>query len=216
MNLFSAILTLVISPTRFAIERIKHKVSDYGQTIRIWNRFFRCAMLASVVGLYIVKSGDPIRNARFYAGYFALWLLPFSRVNELALAFYRDAFQRFDSTSSNTGITPIQRLRFLVSSYFEVAAQFGIMFFCFPSGFFKQDFHSIVEALYFSAITISTVGYGDITPTRPPSQLACMYELAVGFILLVFALGSYLTTSLSSQVENTSLLGNRNPPDRSA
>lgn len=201
MNLFSAAFTLLISPTRFAIERIKPKVSDYGQTIRIWNRFFRCAMLASVVGLYITNSGDPIRNARFYVGYLALWLLPFSRVNELALAFYRDAFQRFDSSSSNTRITPVQRLRFLVSSYFEVAVQFGILFFCFPSGFFKQDFHSIVEALYFSSITISTVGYGDITPAKPLSQLACMYELAVGFILLVFALGSYFTTSMSFEVE---------------
>jgi hypothetical protein len=216
MKLLSAILTLLVSPTRFAIERIKPRVSNYGRTIRTWNRFFRCAALASVVGLSIVKSGEPVRHLSLYTGYVALWLVPFSRINELALAFYQDAFQRFDLSSSKTHINPIQRLKFLLASYFEVAIQFGILFFCFPCGFFKQDFHSIVEAVYFSSVTISTVGYGDITPIKPLSQLSCMYELAVGFILLVFALGSYFTTSLSSQVEQASLLASRNTPDRSA
>ncbi len=85
----------------------------------------------------------------------------------------------------------------LVAAYFEVASQFGILYFCaLPSGYFKDDFSSIVQALYFSVVTITTVGYGDITPKTPMAQIMCMYELAVGFIVVAFALGSYFATSM--------------------
>jgi hypothetical protein len=146
--LLSAILTLLFAPTRFVIERLKDKVSDYGKAIRLWNGFFRCVMIASVGALYFARNGAVIRDLPFNLGYIVLWLFPFSRVNELGLAFYRDAFQRFEAPSSTTKITPVKRLQFLVLSYFEVAMQFGILFFCFPNGFFKQDFSSIIEALY--------------------------------------------------------------------
>jgi len=161
-------------------------------------------MIVSVVGLYFARNGAVIRDLPFDLGYIVLWLFPFSRVNELGLAFYRDAFQRFEAPLSATKITPVKRLQFLVLSYFEVAMQFGILFFCLPNGFFSQDFSSIIEALYFSAMTITTVGYGDIVPRKPLSQLACMYEVAIGFVLLIFALGSYLTTSTSIQASEGS------------
>ena len=88
-------------------------------------------------------------------------------------------------------------------SYLEVAVQFGILYFCFPAGFFKPDFVSIFEAIYFSAVTITTVGYGDFAPSQLLSRLACMYELTVGFVLIVFALGSYLGMSGSDVPPNT-------------
>lgn len=202
--LLPAILTLLFSPTRFAIERFKGRVNDYGKAIRLWNGIFRCVMIVSIVGLYFARNGAVIRDLPFDLGYIVLWLFPFSRVNELGLAFYRDAFQRFEAPLSATKITPVKRLQFLVLSYFEVAMQFGILFFCLPNGFFSQDFSSIIEALYFSTMTITTVGYGDIVPRKPLSQLACMYEVAIGFVLLIFALGSYLTTSTSIQASEGS------------
>jgi voltage-gated potassium channel len=186
----------MVSPTRFVIERFKDKVHDYNETILIWNRAFRFVMIASVIGLFFDKTGDAVtRHVPFYLGYLALWLFPFSRVNELVLAFYRDAFQRFTNPTTGTKITPVGRLRFLVFSYFEVAVQFGILYFCLLDGCFTKRFSSIIEAVYFSVVTITTVGYGDIAPTNPLSQLACMYELAAGFVLIIFALGSYLATS---------------------
>jgi Ion channel len=189
--LIKAIPTLVFSPTRFAIEQIKDRVDDKDRTIGIWNRSFWGILFLSVVGLCLARTGAVVRDAPCYLGYFGLWLFPFSRVTELLLAFYQDAFQRV-----KTGVEDKEkRLKRLVFSYLEVAVQFGILFFCFPSGFFKSDFSSIFEAIYFSVVTITTVGYGDFTPTRWQSQLACMYELAVGFVLIIFALGSYLAAS---------------------
>lgn len=189
--LSKAILTFVFSPTRFAIERIKDEVDDKDRTIDIWNGIFRGILGLSVFGLYLAGTGAVVRNAPLYVGYVGLWLVAFSRVTELLLAFYQDAFQRV-----KTGIADKEkRLKKLVFSYLEVALQFGVLFFCFPSGFFNKGFSSIFEAIYFSVVTITTVGYGDFTPTRWQSQLACMYELAVGFVLVIFALGSYLAAN---------------------
>jgi len=88
------------------------------------------------------------------------------------------------------------RLKLLVAAYFEVAAQFGILYFSLLGRSFKPEFSSIIDALYFSVVTITTVGYGDILPQTHLAKLVCIYELAVGFIIIVFALGAYLTTSL--------------------
>src|SRR5690242_16905531 len=181
-------LTLILSPTRFAVERFK------SIPISRWNLIFRGVMLAMIAALLFVKESATIRNLPLYLGYLGLWLFPVSRINELVIAFYRDAFQRFDNNPSTRNIASLDRLRLLISCYFEVATQFGILYFFFPCTNFKHPLTSIIEAVYFSAATITTVGYGDIVPVSPWSQIACMYELATGFILIVFALGSYLAT----------------------
>jgi ion channel len=196
VSTLKSILTFIVSPTRFIIVCIKHRVRDRDRAISIWNWIFRSVMAVGVIALYLVGNGDAVRNLRFDLGYFLLWLLPFSRINELGLAFYQDALQRFEGPDTESNITPVRRLQLLVVGYFEVAMQFGILFFCFPSGFFCPDFRSIFNALYFSTVTITTAGYGDILPKRPLSQFACMYELAIGFVILIFALGSYFTTSI--------------------
>jgi len=186
----SDFLTLLVSPTRFTIERFRKK------PIRLWNWIFRAILALWLVVLWFSRTGGVIRQLPHHLGYFALWLFPFSRVNELAIGFYKDAKQRFTGPPSRTKTAPIERLVLLVAAYFEVAAQFGILYFCaLPSGYFNSDFRSIIEAVYFSVVTITTVGYGDIHPQNPWAQVACMYELAVGFIVITFAFGSYLATS---------------------
>jgi hypothetical protein len=191
-----AALTLLLSPTRFAIERFKRI------PIRTWNIIFRGIAIAMLTALLFANDGMTILHLPLYLGYIGLWLFPFSRINELVLAFYRDAFQRFDDCPNRRKITALDRLRFLVFSYFETAIQFGILYFSLPHEGFSRAPASIVEAVYFSAVTITTAGYGDIVPIKWWSQLACMYELAAGFILIVFALGSYLATTKSTAAES--------------
>jgi voltage-gated potassium channel len=182
-------LILLVSPTRFLIERMTPK------PIHIWNRVFRSILVLSLVALWFTSSGT-VRYWPYCLGYLALWFFPFSRINELALGFYQDAFQRFTDTPNRTEITPIRRVELLVAAYFEIAAQFGILYFSLLGQSFKPQFSSVIDALYFSAVTITTVGYGDILPQTQFAKLACMYELAVGFIVIAFALGAYFTTSL--------------------
>jgi|SRR5579859_1033621 len=185
------LLILLVSPTRFIIERFHTK------PVRKWNWIFRGILAVSLVGLWFSGNGEVVRRGPHWSVYGLLWILPFSRVNELALGFYQDAIQRFKGPASRTKTAPVERLVWLVAAYFEVAAQFGILYFCvLPSSFFTRKFSSIIEAVYFSVVTVTTVGYGDITPVNQWAQMACVYELAVGFVVITFALGSYLATSL--------------------
>ncbi|HET9366047.1 MAG TPA: ion channel, partial [Candidatus Angelobacter sp.] len=191
---FREIIVFLLSPTRFVIERLKRNAKTYRRTVTIWNWIFRGIMLLWVAGLAFLKAGAFLKLLPLWVAIVALWAFPFSRINELFIAYYRDAFQQLAAAPSETEITPVERLRFLVGSYFEVAVQFGILYFCFPPCFFKAEFNTVIQAVYFSVVTITTVGYGDITPTKWESQIACIYELTVGFVLIIFALGSYLAT----------------------
>ncbi len=42
------------------------------------------------------------------------------------------------------------------------------------------------EALYFSVVTLSTVGYGDITPLQDPIRILVAVEIVLGVLLLLF------------------------------
>ena len=187
----SDLLIFLFSPTRFLIERFSDP-----KPIRIWNWVFRAILCVWIVGLLFGRTGEVVRQWPYHLGYVALWLFPFSRVNELTIGFYKDAVQRFKGPPNRSKIVPAERLTLLVTAYFEIAAQFGILYFCaLPSGCFSSNFRSIIEAVYFSVVTITTAGYGNIHPQNSSAQIACMYELAVGFTVIAFALGSYLATS---------------------
>lgn len=183
------LLVFVASPSRFLIERFVPK------PIRLWNWSFRSVLVVFLLGL-LLRPNESFRDWPYYLGYAALWFFSFSRINELALAFLRDSFQRFEETPDHTKITPAGRLKLLLFAYFEVAAQFGILYFSLLKLQFRPPFGSIIDAVYFSVVTITTVGYGDIVPQTPLAKLACIYELGVGFTIIVFALGAYFATSL--------------------
>jgi len=50
-----------------------------------------------------------------------------------------------------------------------------------------QPLRSRLDAVYFSAVTIMTVGYGDFAPGRPAARLLVLWELATGLLLLAGA-----------------------------
>ena len=56
---------------------------------------------------------------------------------------------------------------------------------------------NVVEAVYFSAMTITTVGYGDLAPSEPASQLLATYEVLGGIVLIVLAFGAYVSKAVN-------------------
>ena len=184
------LFVFLVSPTRFALEQFRTKPR------RLWNWTFRCLLAGFLLALWFARTPQWLRSLPYGLGYVLLWLLPFSRINELAIGFYYDAIGRFEGARSKTRNAAVERIKSILAAYFEVAVQFGILYFClFPAGSFTRSFHSIVEAVYFSVVTISTVGYGDIAPATPWTQITAMYELGVGFLIVAFVLGSYLATT---------------------
>jgi voltage-gated potassium channel len=64
---------------------------------------------------------------------------------------------------------------------------------------YAPRFDNIVDALYFSGVTIATLGYGDITPKNPISKIFCVYEVFSGILIVVIAIAVYV-----SSLSNTS------------
>jgi len=45
--------------------------------------------------------------------------------------------------------------------------------------------------LYFSIVTFTTVGYGDITPVIPVAKLLTVFEIVTAFVVIVFIISKY-------------------------
>lgn len=50
--------------------------------------------------------------------------------------------------------------------------------------------YNLYHFFYFSVITFSTVGYGDITPTSEIARFVVMLEIFISFFIIVFALAN--------------------------
>jgi hypothetical protein len=116
------------------------------------------------------------------------------RINEIVIAFYGDGL---DSAKSERGFADLkkwERLRMAIRSYFGLLFNFAILF-CFLPWNYVTDTKlpkNFLEALYFSGVTIATLGYGDFYPTSPLARLLSVYEVVAGVLLVVLAIGSYI------------------------
>jgi hypothetical protein len=195
-------MCLVLSPTLFTISLLGKRSRNWGQLARRWRHGWLFVFGGLVLLLWFLQLGAPHGPSSIII-WVSLWLLPFSRINEILCAFSRDGLDQLARRRPKTAFTPVERIKAVAESYVEVALDFGIIYFFLPHGMFPKDFTGIIQAVYFSWVTITTTGYGDITPQRSLSQLLCMYEVAIGIVLIVFAVASYVASSGPVQ----------NPPD---
>ncbi|WP_407715787.1 potassium channel family protein [Comamonas testosteroni] len=77
-------------------------------------------------------------------------------------------------------------------SYLSLIPLYAIFFWLMPDQNLKLNGHEpgFISSLYFSLITITTLGYGDITPIGPVSQLVTASESILGIILIGLFLNS--------------------------
>lgn len=61
---------------------------------------------------------------------------------------------------------------------------------------------SYLDSFYFSAITLTTVGYGDFAPTTPAGKLLTVLYVFVGIGLLVAFLSLFANNLIQSVMEN--------------
>ncbi|MBN2014774.1 MAG: potassium channel family protein [Candidatus Altiarchaeota archaeon] len=68
-------------------------------------------------------------------------------------------------------------------------------------GYTQLEGLNLVDALYFTIVTVSSVGYGDIKPSTPESKIFTIFLILTGLILLF-----YLVSALVSSLVEVSLL----------
>ncbi len=75
----------------------------------------------------------------------------------------------------------------------------GIMLYVFEGDGDNPDIHNLFEAFYWALVTISTVGYGDISPVTPEGRVVSMLIILTGVGLIAF-MTSIIVSSFSERL----------------
>jgi hypothetical protein len=183
-----------IAPTRvlFETEFMKKRIA-----INLWSWLSLLANLALLFVLPLLKR-EPGVSLTLYV---VLWMLPFSRIVEIGYAFYNDSFDQMEGQIPRSGLRRDQRFKLLGRSYFEVAVCYASLYLALPKNAFIHAPATGFESLYFSWVTITTTGFGDITPESVFARALCMTEIGVGLMLIVFAVGTYFSYRETGSLE---------------
>jgi Ion channel len=98
------------------------------------------------------------------------------------------------------GPIPERSLLFLLVNYGEIILAFAVLHHTW--GGLNVDPLNPREALYFSAVTATTIGYGDISPAKPNAQLRVLAEMAVSFMFAAALLAAILGRLASTNQRN--------------
>ncbi|MGX9782389.1 potassium channel family protein [Janthinobacterium lividum] len=146
------------------------------------------------------------------------WLIFFSRAFEIFKAFLEDAVEKLNQTSSSSALGYGDRLLLAFNSYIELLVGFGVLYYIMPSCLFKGGeppfyFHNVIESIYFSGVTMATLGYGDISPNHWLAQSLVVFQVFCGLTLALVSFTVY--TSLALAITSPSLKeisGGKQPP----
>lgn len=93
--------------------------------------------------------------------------------------------------------------------YISLIPIFGVIYFLLPNNSISQvqsdcGFKSLFQCLYFSVTTITTLGYGDLSPITVSAKTLVMVETLLGMVVIGFFLNSvaFLKAKIDANTEN--------------
>ena len=93
-----------------------------------------------------------------------------------------------------------------ISGYILIGLAFGILFFILevviPGGFTIEENLSYYKAMYFSFVTMSTLGYGDITPISDSARALVIVTTLFGQFYMAIIVGIIVGKFISSKKNN--------------
>ncbi|MBS1227555.1 MAG: hypothetical protein H6R17_832 [Proteobacteria bacterium] len=212
----------VLSPTYKLAEKNKKKwlLSKDGKQrltdeIKKYNRYYLAITLlfAAAAGLVFRQeyyADEELKYVTWFLVALFCWAIFFSRAFEIFKAFLDDAVEKLNGIPSTSDLHYGDRLRLAFNSYIELMVGFGVLYYVLPSSFFKSGgphfhFDNIVEAIYFSGVTMATVGYGDISPANALTQALVVFQVFCGLTLALVSFTVYTSLALASP--NTAVQG---------
>ncbi|WP_405127937.1 potassium channel family protein [Pseudoalteromonas sp. PB2-1] len=207
MKYLKLILEFIFSPTYFFADykKSKYRIKDksVGKLIKKFNWIYLCVASLLALGLYLF-SPVPFYNAGLgeafvWVAYTIIWIFPLSRANEIIYAFYRDAIEKLNGEPSKSTLKFGERIQLAMRSYIELILNFASIYILLPPSNFDGAITDYFDALYFSGVTITTLGYGDISPKCVFPQLLSVYEVLCGFMLIVVSFAVYTGRGLEKK-----------------
>jgi len=106
---------------------------------------------------------------------------------------YRLCIIFVDRYAKDWNVRSINRsLIILMLNYFEIVIGFAILYLTTSSIGYSESNTIIstpLEGVYFSTITLTTLGYGDLNPINSTGQLLSIIEPIFGFVLIILIVG---------------------------
>ena len=129
-----------------------------------------------------------------------------SRISEIFYAFYRDAhthLNKSNTKSNNSGLKYHERIHLALYSYAELIILYAFIFYILSGIFsaygnlaFKDTLIDMIDAIYFSGVTITTLGYGDIQPNVWITKFLAVFEVLNGFALIIVSFTVYVSRAI--------------------
>jgi hypothetical protein len=107
---------------------------------------------------------------------------------------------------------PSRSLFFAFGHYIEIGLSMGYVYWCL--GKFNDKAITISKSVYFSFVTMTTIGYGDIVPDSDLTRLLVTVHTIVGVFMLATVIGLFLSLSSGGSQSNSPL--NTDTSDKSA
>ena len=109
---------------------------------------------------------------------------------------YRLCIIFVDKYKVGWGLRSLNRsLMLLLINYFEMIIGFALLYVYSSSiaGYDMIAINNSWKALYFSIVTITTLGYGDITPINTTGEILVTIETLMGFVFFVLVVSTFIT-----------------------
>lgn len=201
-------LEFLFSPTYFYADYRKRELRESGSVakgnlIRAYNTRYLLMAITLCIGVSFIHD-DSAYSSEYSRAYsvmvfIIIWLFPLSRANEVCYAFLRDAIAKVNGEKSTSDLKYGERIKLALKSYIELILDFGALFYLLPSCWFKGTFTNLIDSIYFSGVTITTLGYGDISSVHMIPKLLSVYEVLCGFTLIVVSFAIYTGRGLEAK-----------------
>ena len=174
----SIVLTVQLATVWFTLRtsRARHSVRLFTDIVLV------LAAAAAVVSIFAHQPGDE-RGGVFVVCSLLYLIAPFSIVRHLMLR--RD----IDTETLLGAITAYLLIGMFFAFAYKAAGEFGSVPFYGTAGP-----GSLSQDLFFSFVTMTTVGYGDLVPAANPGQSLAVLEALIGQLFLVVAVGKIISS----------------------
>ena len=187
-------LLIILSPTwiiAFYLKKINRTLA-----IRRLNLLYFYMSLLGILLLFTLQyfsKQTPFSLIDFYPNSIILYIWLYfllSSCNEIFYAFLNDAFDKLDEHSKSL-ITYKERIKLAMRTYFELILNFALIYLIMPSAFWVESPKDVFDGIYYSGLTITTLGYGDIVALHWTIKLLSIYQVFCGMILIVVCFTIY-------------------------
>ncbi|MBN1573206.1 MAG: two pore domain potassium channel family protein [Deltaproteobacteria bacterium] len=74
------------------------------------------------------------------------------------------------------------------------------------TGFYhKAEGWKFIDSLYFSVVTLTTIGYGDLAPTKPISKIFTIIYIFIGIGILIMFIDKVARTTIAAKEEKRAI-----------